>query len=137
MTTYSNRPDVVGRPARPSSWSKVRRTCSFTNVASLTARRERSVDVSGPSDVAGEFVVWIQVEALDRARLLRDVTSVISDTGANITASSTNTGQDRVAILKYEVELSDPSQLPRLLTDLRGVDGVYTAFRLANDPSTL
>ncbi|HEU4318834.1 MAG TPA: bifunctional (p)ppGpp synthetase/guanosine-3',5'-bis(diphosphate) 3'-pyrophosphohydrolase [Acidimicrobiia bacterium] len=108
-----------------------------TNVASLTARRERSVDVSWPSDVAGEFVVWIQVEALDRARLLRDVTSVISDTGANITASSTNTGQDRVAILKYEVELSDPSQLPRLLTDLRGVDGVYTAFRLANDPSTL
>jgi guanosine-3',5'-bis(diphosphate) 3'-pyrophosphohydrolase len=107
-----------------------------TNVASLAARRERSVEVSWPSDVAGAFVIWIQVEALDRARLLRDVTSVISDTGANITASSTNTGEDRVAILRYEVELSDPSQLPRLLTDLRGVDGVYTAFRLANDPAT-
>jgi GTP pyrophosphokinase len=106
-----------------------------TNVASLAARRERSVDVNWPSDVSGAFVVWIQVEALDRARLLRDVTSVISDTGANITASSTNTGEDRVAILRYEVELSDPSQLPRLLTDLRGVDGVYTAFRLANDPA--
>ncbi len=106
-----------------------------TNVASLAARRERTVEVSWPSDLAGAFVVWIQVEALDRARLLRDVTSVISDTGANITASSTNTGEDRVAILKYEVELSDPSQLPRLLTDIRGVDGVYTAFRLANDPA--
>ena len=107
-----------------------------TNVASLTARRERTVEVSWPTDVIGAFVVWIQVEALDRARLLRDVTSVVSDTGGNITASSTNTNEDRVAILRYEVELSDPSQLPRLLTDIRGVDGVFTAFRLANDPST-
>jgi GTP pyrophosphokinase len=107
-----------------------------TNVASLAARRERTVDVSWPSDISGAFVVWIQVEALDRARLLRDVTAVVSDTGGNITASSTNTNEDRVAILRYEVELSDPSQLPRLLTDLRGVDGVFTTFRLANDPST-
>jgi GTP diphosphokinase / guanosine-3',5'-bis(diphosphate) 3'-diphosphatase len=107
-----------------------------TNVASLTARRERTVDVNWPKDIAGAFVVWIQVEALDRARLLRDVTSVVSDTGGNITASSTATNDDRVAVLKYEVELSDPSQLPRLLTDIRGVDGVFTAFRLANDPST-
>ncbi len=106
-----------------------------TNVESLTGRRERTVDVSWPTDATGAFVVWIQVEALDRARLLRDVTAVVSDTGGNITASSTSTGDDRVAILKYEVELSDPSQLPRLLTDLRGVDGVYTAFRLANDPA--
>lgn len=107
-----------------------------TNVASLSARRERSVEVSWPTDSDTAFIVWIQVEALDRARLLRDVTAVVSDTGANITASSTNTGGDRVAVLKYEVELSDPSQLPRLLTDLRGVDGVFTAFRLANDPAT-
>ncbi len=106
-----------------------------TNVVSLPGRGERGVEVSWPSDMAGAFVVWIQVEALDRARLLRDVTAVISDTGANITASSTNTGEDRVAVLKYEVELSDPGQLPRLITDIRGVDGVYTAFRLANDPS--
>jgi guanosine-3',5'-bis(diphosphate) 3'-pyrophosphohydrolase len=107
-----------------------------TNVASLAERRERTVEVSWPTDITGAFVVWIQVEALDRARLLRDVTSVVSDTGGNITASSTATNEDRVAILKYEVELSDPSQLPRLITDIRGVDGVFTAFRLANDPST-
>jgi len=106
-----------------------------TNVSSLAERRERTVDVSWPSDMSGAFVVWIQVEALDRSRLLRDVTSVVSDTGGNITASATATNDDRVAVLKYEVELSDPSQLPRLLTDIRGVDGVFTAFRLANDPS--
>jgi GTP pyrophosphokinase len=106
-----------------------------TNVVSLSGRKERAIEVSWPADSMEAFVVWIQVEALDRTRLLRDVTQVISDTGANITASSTATNSDRVAVLKYEVELSDPSQLGRLLADIRGVDGVYAAFRLANDPS--
>ncbi len=106
-----------------------------TNVISLSGRRERAVEVAWPADSVGSFVVWIQVEALDRTRLLRDVTQVVSDTGANITASSTATNEDRVAVLKYEVELSDPSQLGRLLSDIRGVEGVYAAFRLANDPS--
>jgi guanosine-3',5'-bis(diphosphate) 3'-pyrophosphohydrolase len=125
--------DIVGYVTVGRGVSVHRADC--TNVASLAERRERTVDVSWPSDIAGAFVVWIQVEALDRARLLRDVTAVVSDTGGNITASSTNTSEDRVAVLKYEVELSDPSQLPRLLTDIRAVDGVYTAFRLAADPA--
>ncbi|MGH8915797.1 MAG: RelA/SpoT family protein [Acidimicrobiia bacterium] len=106
-----------------------------TNVASLAERRERTVEVSWPVQGVGAFVVWIQVEALDRTRLLRDVTSMVSDTGGNITASSTHTGDDRVAILRYEVELSDPSQLGKLLADLRGVDGVFSAFRLATEPT--
>ena len=106
-----------------------------TNVASLAGRRERTVEVGWPSEDSGAFVVWIQVEALDRTRLLRDATQVVSDTGGNITASSTAVGEGRVAVLKYEVELSDPGQLPRLLSDLRAVDGVFSAFRLANDPA--
>jgi GTP diphosphokinase / guanosine-3',5'-bis(diphosphate) 3'-diphosphatase len=107
-----------------------------TNVSSLAERRERTVEVSWPAEETGAFVIWIQVEALDRTRLLRDVTSLVSDTGANITASSTHVGEDRVAILRYEVEMSDPSQLSRLLVDLRSVDGVFSAFRLANDPAS-
>lgn len=107
-----------------------------TNVAALTERRERTVDVSWPAEQDGAFVVWIQIEALDRTKLLKDVTTMVTETGGNITASSTVVGDDRVAIIRYEVELSDPGQLPRLLNDLRGVDGVFTAFRLANDPSS-
>jgi GTP diphosphokinase / guanosine-3',5'-bis(diphosphate) 3'-diphosphatase len=107
-----------------------------TNVTSLQERRERAVEVSWPMEQDGAFVVWIQIEALDRTRLLKDVTTMVTETGGNITASSTVVGDDRVAIIRYEVELSDPSQLPRLLNDLRGVDGVFTAFRLANDPAS-
>ncbi len=107
-----------------------------TNVSALHERRERTVEVSWPMESVGAFVVWIQIEALDRTKLLKDVTTMVTETGGNITASSTVVGDDRVAIIRYEVELSDPGQLPRLLNDLRGVDGVFTAFRLANDPAS-
>jgi GTP pyrophosphokinase len=74
--------------------------------------------------------VWIQVEALDRPGLLRDVTSVLSDLGANILASSSVVASDRTATLRYEVELSDPSQLEQAIAELRDLDGIYDASRI-------
>lgn len=100
------------------------------NIGALREQAERMVEVSWARDAVSGYSVWIQVEALDRTLLLRDVTAVISDTGGNITASSTVTGRDRVAVLHYEVELSDSSQLPRMLADIRGVDGVYAVRRI-------
>jgi GTP pyrophosphokinase len=84
---------------------------------------------TGTRRLAG-FSVWLQIEALDRTKLLRDVTAAISDLGGNIVSSSSSTGRDRVAVLRYEVELSDAGQIERMLADLRGVDGVYDAYRL-------
>src|SRR5690606_11521998 len=90
-----------------------------TNIDALREKHERMVDISWSTDGTTGYSVWIQVESLDRTLLLRDVTAVISDTGGNIIASSTVTGQDRLAVLRYEVELSDPGQLPRMLADIR------------------
>ena len=101
-----------------------------TNINYLREQHERMVDVAWDPAQIDSYSIWIEVEALDRTLLLRDVTAVISDTGGNITASSTVTGRDRVAVLRYEVELSDRSQLPRMLADIRGVDGVFSAKRI-------
>ena len=100
------------------------------NIGSLEDQPERLIEVAWAPNQAESFLVWVQVEALDRPRLLRDVTSVLSDHGANIHTSSSIAGRDRVAFLRYEVELSDPAQLERVLSDLRDVDGVYEAYRL-------
>ncbi len=100
------------------------------NIGALQEHEERLVEVSWAAQQSGSFFVWLQVEALDRPKLLRDVTSVLSDLGANIHASSSGTDRDRVAILRYEVELSDPEQLDRAIAALRGVNGVFDAYRL-------
>ncbi len=95
-----------------------------------TLAEERLVGVEWAADRIGSFAVWVQVEALDRSGLLRDVTSAVSDMGGNILASSSVTGRDRTAILRYEVELVDPAQIHRLLSEVRAVDGVYEAHRI-------
>lgn len=120
--------DIVGFVTIGRGVSVHRSDCA--NIGSLMERTERVVDVGWAAEQTGTFYVWIQVEALDRSKLLRDVTAALSDFGANIHASSSVTGRDRIALLRYEVELSDRKVLEGLLTGLRSVDGVYDAYRL-------
>jgi GTP pyrophosphokinase len=120
--------DIMGFVTLGRGVSVHRTDC--TNFGALQERGERMIDVSWAQEQGGTYFVWIQVESLDRPGLLMDVTRVLSDFGANIHASSSATGRDRVAILRYEVELSDPQLLERLLADIRGVKGVFDAYRL-------
>ena len=97
-----------------------------TNVGALADQSERMIEVGWSPEHAGTFRAAVQAEALDRPRLLRDVTSALSDLGANIVASSTVTNRDRVAILRFEIELSDVATLDRAIEEIRGVDGCTT-----------
>lgn len=120
--------DIVGFVTVGRGVSVHRSDC--TNVEAMGDRTERMIEVSWAPDRVGRFSVWIQVEALDRPKLLRDVTSLISDVGGNILASSSSVGRDLVAMLRYEIELGDPGQVDTMVASLRSVDSVFDAYRL-------
>jgi GTP pyrophosphokinase len=120
--------DIIGFVTLGRGVSVHRADCS--NIGNLSDKAERIVDVAWADGHSESFFVWIQVEALDRARLLRDVTASLSDYGANIHASSSVTGRDRIALLRYEIELSDREALEHVLGNLRTIEGVYDAYRL-------
>jgi guanosine-3',5'-bis(diphosphate) 3'-pyrophosphohydrolase len=103
------------------------------NMQHLTAtQRERMVPVRwAPSD-GSVFLVAIQVEALDRTKLLADVTRVLSDQHVNILAASVTTTRDRVAISRFTFEMGDPAHLGDVLRAVRGVDGVYDVYRMTS-----
>ena len=84
-----------------------------------------------PSD-ASVFLVAIQVEALDRSRLLSDVTRVLSDQHVNILSASVTTTRDRVAISRFTFEMGDPKHLGHVLKAVRSVEGVYDVYRVTN-----
>ena len=65
------------------------------------------------------FLVQIQVEALDRIRLLSDVTRVLSDAHVNILSASVQTSRDRVAISRFTFEMGDPGHLGHVLNAVR------------------
>jgi len=120
--------DVLGFVTRGGGVSVHRRTC--TNAAALLAQPERLVDVRWAPSAESVFLVSIQVEALDRHRLLSDVTRALSDERVNILSASVTTTRDRVAVSKFTFELGDPKHLGHLLRTVRGVEGVYDVYRV-------
>jgi GTP pyrophosphokinase len=122
--------DILGFVTRGGGVSVHRTDC--TNAADLQARSERLVDVSWSVSPASVFLVAIQVEALDRHRLLSDVTKVLADEKVNILSASVQTSRDRVAVSRFTFEMGDPKHLGHLLRAVRNVDGVYDVYRVTS-----
>ncbi|HEU0041720.1 MAG TPA: ACT domain-containing protein, partial [Jiangellaceae bacterium] len=92
----------------------------------------RLVDVEWAPTANSMFLVAIQVEALDRARLLSDITRLLSDQHVNILSATVSTGSDRVAKSRFTFEMADPKHLGHVLKAVRGVDGVFDAYRITS-----
>jgi len=95
----------------------------------LTHQRERIVGVSWLAGAGSIFLVNIQIEALDRARLLADVTRTLSEQHVNILSAAVSTSKDRVAISKFTFEMADAKHLDSVLAAVRNVEGVYDVYR--------
>jgi GTP pyrophosphokinase len=121
--------EIVGFVTRGRGVSVHRADCA--NAVSLAAgQKDRLIEVEWDEAHDGTFVAAIEVKALDRGRLLRDVAAAMSDNHVNILSSSTHTGSDRVSKMRFEFELADPSHLDSLLGALRSIDSVYEAYRV-------
>jgi GTP pyrophosphokinase len=125
---------IVGFVTRGSGVSVHRADCVNAQTA-LANEPERSVEVEWAPSASSVFLVNIQVEALDRSRLLSDVTRVLSDQHVNILSASVTTTRDRVAISRFTFEMGDPKHLGHVLRAVRGVDGVFDVYRVTSGKS--
>ena len=100
------------------------------------ASPRRSSRSSGRPTSGSVFLVQLQVEALDRSRLLSDVTRVISDNGVNILSAAVTTSRDRVAKLHFTFEMGDPAHLGHVVRAVQKVDGVFDAHRVTGGRRT-
>jgi guanosine-3',5'-bis(diphosphate) 3'-pyrophosphohydrolase len=126
--------DIVGFVTRGSGVSVHRIDC--VNVAALEREHGRMVDVEWAPTANSLFLVAIQVEALDRARLLSDITRVLSDQHVNILSATVTTNSDRIAKSRFTFEMGDPKHLGHVLKAVRGVEGVFDAYRLTSARTT-
>lgn len=120
--------EIVGFVTRGAGVSVHRTDC--INVDGLRQQPERIVDVSWTQGSSALFLVQIQVEALDRSRLLSDVTRVLSDHHVNILSASVSTSRDRVAMSRFVFEMAEPSHLASVLGAVRKVEGVFDVYRI-------
>ena len=120
---------IVGFVTRGRGVSVHRADCP--NAKALLSEAERTIDVSWDAARSGSFTVGLMVQALDRQKLLRDVTTAISEMGVNILGSSSHTDpRTRTATLRFSVELADPGHLEHILAQIKRINAVYDASRI-------
>ncbi|MGW0043398.1 RelA/SpoT family protein [Rhodococcus sp. NPDC003348] len=122
--------EIMGFVTRGGAVSVHRTDC--TNATSLRGQSERIIEVQWAPSASSVFLVAIQIEALDRHRLLSDVTKALADEKVNILSASVTTSGDRVAISRFTFEMGDPKHLGHVLNVVRNVEGVYDVYRMTS-----
>jgi guanosine-3',5'-bis(diphosphate) 3'-pyrophosphohydrolase len=121
--------EIMGFVTRGRGVSVHRTDCA--NAISLSmGQADRLIDVEWDNETAGTFVASIEVKALDRSRLLRDVSAALADHHVNIIACNTVTGSDRISKMRFDFELADPSHLDSLISSIKQIDSIYDAYRV-------
>ena len=124
--------EIFGFVTRGGGVSVHRTDC--TNAAKLREEPERLIDVawSTKTTAGGASLATLQVEALDRHGLLAELTGVMTDQNLPILALSSQASDDRIANVRFTIEVSDTKQLGALMNQLRNVEGVYDIYRVTS-----
>lgn len=120
--------EIVGFITRGRGVSVHRADCP--NVADLKKDENRMIPVEWDVDHAAMFQVEIVIEALDRMRMLQDVTMIMGDSGVNILSVSSQTRKDGIVEMRFLFEIGQLDDLEKLLRSVRGIDGILDARRL-------
>jgi GTP pyrophosphokinase len=127
--------DIIGFVTRGRGVSVHRKTCP--NASELLSSPERIIDVEWDAGSRATYQVEIYIEAMDRMRLLQDVSMAIGESGVNILSSASTTHRDGIVDMRFLFEIGEMGRLDALLRDVRQVEGVFEARRmLAGEAST-
>jgi GTP diphosphokinase / guanosine-3',5'-bis(diphosphate) 3'-diphosphatase len=120
--------EILGFVTRGRGVSVHRADCP--NADDLRRDPERLISVRWDPSTTASFRVTMQVEALDRKHLLRDITTVLGDLHVNILSAQVHTQRDRVAYLRFTFELADIGFLDHIIAQTKRVEGAYDAYRV-------
>ncbi len=115
---------IVGFVSRGRGVTVHRASCS--NVKRLDPQRIVVAEWGAASGAT--FPAEVEIEALDRTGLLRDISEVFTRERSNVIATNTLT-RDMLARMRFTLEITNLVQLKRVLAMIREVKGVMRAKR--------
>ena len=121
--------DVIGFITRGRGVTVHRRNCpNVTHMLQQEPDRFLNIDWGG----RGSFEVDVQIEAMDRSGLLRDVTSVLAGEEVNVLAINTHSDRKtHSAYMRLSLEVRGADHLNRALARLQQVQNVIEARRIS------
>jgi RelA/SpoT family (p)ppGpp synthetase len=118
--------DIVGYTTRGRGVTVHRASC--VNIQNIPDP-ERLIQVSwGTMPSQQRFNVPVEIIAHDRTGLLRDITTVISESGINISAVEVHTKQ-AIASIFINLEIASPQQLSKTLARIENIKSVVDTRR--------
>ncbi len=100
------------------------------NIKDLRHEPDRFIKVKWAEKIAAAFPVEVKVEALDRTKLLRDITNVVAEYDVNIMSASVSIDKENVTTTKLIFEVGNLKLLNDVLVNIKKIDGVFDAYRV-------
>ena len=98
----------------------------------ISREPERAISAAWYGNKGKSQQVQIYLEAYDRRGLLRDLTQIIDQENVNIRRVDTLSGDDDIARMNFDIEVTGLSQLSKLLAKLEQQHGIISARRVVS-----
>jgi guanosine-3',5'-bis(diphosphate) 3'-pyrophosphohydrolase len=121
--------DIIGYVTRGRGIAVHSKDCP--NVENLLYEPERRIPVEWAESNQTTFPVRLRIFTEDRPGMLAAITSVISETGANIRTFESG-GEDIRARIDVGLDVKDRKQLEHILAGIRRIPGVFDIERVYN-----
>jgi guanosine-3',5'-bis(diphosphate) 3'-pyrophosphohydrolase len=121
--------DIIGYVTRGRGIAVHSKKCP--NVENLLYEAERRIPVEWPETTQAAFPVRLRIFTEDRPGMLAAITSVISDTGANIRTFESG-GHDLRARIEVALDVRDRKQLEHIIAGIKRIPGVFDIERVYN-----
>ncbi|MBA7684012.1 GTP pyrophosphokinase [subsurface metagenome] len=122
--------NILGYITRGKGISVHRNDCNNVNTL-MSSEKQRFIEVVWDKKAPYKFNAEIQIEALDRTKLLRDITNVIGEYDLNILrANSLRIDKSGHVKFRFLIEISNKYILKDVINNIRQIDSVYDAFRV-------
>ncbi len=119
---------VVGYITRGRGVTIHRRDCP--NLQHLRRQPERLLEVEWEPSEDGTYPVELQIEALDRVGLLKDVLSAVADTRTNVRSVNARVRRDKVGVIDLVLDIRNVGQLTAVMQRISKVPDVYRVERV-------
>jgi len=121
--------DIIGYVTRGRGIAVHSKNCP--NVENLLYEAERRIPVEWAESTQATFPVRLRIFTEDRPGMLAAITSVISETGANIRTFESG-GVDIRARIEVALDVRDRKQLEYILNGIKRIPGVFDIERVYN-----
>lgn len=119
---------IVGFITRGRGVSVHRADC--TNIHDLNGSEdERFIEVEWDMGKQATFISELQIKALDRPKLLQDLTGLYAEAKLNATSLNLRINKEKIAIIDIAFEINETKQLVDLIKKIKKLDGVLEVFR--------